>query len=147
MHWAQLPAMQCATAAEQSALVLQAGPVPAPAAPFAEPPRSELPPCTLASGPMVTTVPPPPPEPAPPKRSMEPVTAFEQAAVATRTTLRISQRLEDERLGFIASKPVRVVCQITTRLSNRFLASPAPIERAEAIDASILGEWRIGIAR
>ena len=64
-----------------------------------------------------------------------------------KATLRTSERLEDERLGFIASKPVRVVCQIAACLSNRFLRVAAAVQRAKAIDARILGQWRIRIAR
>ncbi len=167
VHSTHFPAAQCAATAVHCAFVVQAPPEAPPLPPEAPPlppvAEPELPP---VAEPELPATPPPPAfrepacEPAsdpplgsgvpplaaslvPGNRSMAPVGALEHATEAASTRLRSSQRLEDERLGFIASKPVRVVCQITARLSNRFRTPPAAIERPEAIDARILGQGRI----
>jgi hypothetical protein len=146
-HSTQLPATQCAAPATHIALEVQATAAPAPAAPeepAVAPPRPENPPKTPLSG---ASVPAPPAPPAGENRSIEPVAPVEHAASARLARLRVRQRLEDDRFGFIARKPVRIVCQIAARLSNRLCPAPAAIERAEAIHARILHQRRVRIAR
>jgi hypothetical protein len=131
----QLPEAQCGASPEHCAFVLHVTGLSRPAVPPVEASRAAPPSDVFPPAPAISAA-------LPPlawlgNRSMLPVGARAQAS-ATTSRLRIGERLEDECFGFITREPVRVICQIATRLRACFFASSAAHEGTEAIDARIL---------